>query len=90
MIDLILNWTRRSDEPPEIVRLRSSELDLAKLVTHKHTLGSDYAALMGDILERTSAIPLPDPESALGTRIAGYESPESYERIGLRVPNRPA
>jgi len=45
---------------------------------------------MGDILERTRAIPLPDPESALGTRITGYESPESYERIGLRATDRPA
>jgi hypothetical protein len=90
VIDLILNWVRRNDEPLEIVRLRSSELDLEKLVTSKHTLGSDFAALMGDILERTSAIPLPDPESALGTRITCYESPESYERIGLRIPDRPA
>jgi hypothetical protein len=67
-----------------------NDLDLESLVTHKHTLGSDFAALMGDIMERTSAVPLPDPESALGTRIAFYENPELYERVGLRLPDRTA
>ncbi|MBW1843762.1 MAG: hypothetical protein JRJ05_05415 [Deltaproteobacteria bacterium] len=88
VIDLILNWIRRYDEPLEIVRLRLIDLDLESLVTHTHALGSHFAALMGDILERTHAIPLPDPESALGTRITCYESPERYERAGLRVPER--
>jgi hypothetical protein len=88
VIDLVLNWIRRYDEPLKIVRLRLNDLDLESLVTHTHTLGSHFAALMGDILERTRAIPLPDPESALGTRITCYESPERYERAGLRVPER--
>jgi hypothetical protein len=90
VIDLILNWTRRNDEPLEIVRLRMNDLDLESLVTSTDALGSDFAALMGEILERTSAVPLPDPESALGTRIACYESQERYERIGLRVQDRAA
>jgi hypothetical protein len=88
VIDLILNWIRRYDEPLEIVRLRLNDLDLESLVTSTHALGSHFASLMGDILERTRAIPLPDPESALGTRINCYESPERYERVGLRVPER--
>jgi hypothetical protein len=88
VIDLILNWTRRYDEPLKIVRLRLNDLDLESLVTHTHALGSHLAALMGDILERTRAIPLPDPESALGTRVNCYESQECYERAGLRVPER--
>lgn len=41
-------------------------------------------------MERTSAIPLPDPESALGTRITCYRNQEIYERIGLRVFDRTA
>ncbi len=41
-------------------------------------------------MERTSAAPLPDPESALGTRITCYRNRESYERIGLRVSDRTA
>lgn len=90
VIDLILNWTRRKDEPLEIVRLRLNDLDLESLVTRKHALGSDFAALMSDIMERTSAIPLPDPESALGTRIICYKNPELYERVGLRIPDRAA
>ena len=88
VIDLILNWIRRYEEPLEIVRLRLNDLDLEGLVTRTHTFGSDFAALMGEILERTRAIPLPDPESALGTRVICYESQECYERAGLRVPER--
>jgi hypothetical protein len=88
VIDLILNWIRRYDEPLEIVRLRLNDLDLESLATRTHAIGSHFASLMGDILERTRAIPLPDPESALGTRITRYESPERYERVGLRVPER--
>ena len=90
VIDLILNWTRRKDEPLVIVRLRLSDIDLGSLVTRKHTLCSDFAALMGDIMERTNAVPLPDPESALGTRITCYKSQELYERVALRVPDRAA
>ena len=41
-------------------------------------------------MERTSAVPLPDPESALGTRITCYRNQEIYERIGLRVSDRTA
>jgi hypothetical protein len=88
VIDLVLNWIRRYDEPLKIIRLRLNDLDLESLVSHTHALGSHFASLMGDILERTHAIPLPDPESALGTRITSYESPERYERAGLRVPER--
>jgi len=65
-----------------------NDLDLESLVTREQALGSDFATLMGEILERTSAIPLPDPESALGTRITCYESPELYERVALRVTDR--
>jgi hypothetical protein len=90
VIDLILNWTRRKDEPLVIVRLRLDDIDLGSLVTRKHTLCSDFAALMGDIMERTNAVPLPDPESALGTRITCYKSQELYERVALRVPDRAA
>jgi hypothetical protein len=85
VIDLISNWTRRGDERLAIVRLRVADLDLETLVTRKHALGSDFAAFMGDIMERTRAIPLPDPESALGTRITCFQSHELYQQVGLRV-----
>lgn len=88
VVDLILNWARRQDERLEITRLRVEELDFERLVSRKHALGSDFAALMGDIMERTSAVPLPDPESALGTRITCFASPDLYENIALRAAAR--
>lgn len=86
IIDLVTNWTRRAEEPLRIVRLRVDELDLASLVDPGHGLGSDLAALLGEIMERTRAIPLPDPDSVLGTRVACFETSEHYERDALRVP----
>lgn len=85
VIDLILNWARRRAEPLEIVRLRLHELDLESLDLRERRLGSDFAALMGEIMERTSAVPLPDPESALGTCITCFGSPELYEQVALRT-----
>ena len=85
VIDLIRNWAARKEERLDIVRLRVDQLDLGKLVTRKHALVSDFAALMGDIMERTHAIPLPDPDSALGNRISCFGTPELYERLALRA-----
>jgi len=85
VIDLVSNWTRRGEERLEIVRLRVDELDLATLISRENAVGSDLASLLGDILERTRAVPLPDPESALGMRIARFETPEDYAREALRV-----
>ena len=85
LVDLIRNWTERDRAPLQVVRLRVAELDLQRLVTRKHALGSDFAALMGEIMERSAAIPLPDPESALGTRITCFETPALYERVALRL-----
>jgi hypothetical protein len=85
VVDLIRNWAGRKEERLDIIRLRVDDLDLAKLVTRKHALCSDFAALMGEIMERTSAIPLPDPDSALGNRISCFGSPELYEQLALRA-----
>ncbi len=41
-------------------------------------------------MELTSAVPLPDPESALGTRITCYGNQQIYERVGLLVSDRTA
>jgi hypothetical protein len=85
VVDLVRNWTRRHQETLDIVRLRLPDLDLASLVSQEHAVESDFAAFMGDVLERSSAVPLPDPESALGTRISCFANPELYERVALRL-----
>jgi hypothetical protein len=85
LIDLISNWSQRGVSPLVVTRLRLDELDLAALVQSTHALGSALTTLMGDIMERSRAVPLPDPESALGMRIARFESLADYEREALRV-----
>ena len=46
--------------------------------------GGGLAALLGEILDRSHAVPLPDPESALGLCLTSYEFLGAYERESLR------
>ena len=84
IIDLVLNWTRRDAEPLRTVRLRADAFDPATLAPGPCVAGGALAALLGEILDRSHAVPLPDPESALGLRLAGFESLEAYESESLR------
>ena len=84
VIDLVLNWTRRDEEPLRTVRLRADSFDPTALAPGPCAAGGGLAALLGEILDRSHAVPLPDPESALGLCLTCYESLEAYERESLR------
>ena len=84
IIDLVLNWKRRDAEPLRTVRLRADAFDPATLAPGPCVAGGALAALLGEIFDRSHAVPLPDPESALGLRLACFESLEAYERESLR------
>ena len=86
VIDLLLNWSRQDREPLKVVRLRGDALEGAQLVPGSCIAGGQLAAFLGEILLRSHAVPLPDPESALGLRLRSFESLESYEREVLHCP----
>lgn len=78
LIDCVLNWRRREHEPLRVVRMRLDAFEPKMLVEDS---GEDpLETFLAELLERSHAIPLPDPESALGLRCAGFESLEAYER----------
>lgn len=85
VIDLVRNWTRRGEEALRVVRLRCDRFDLEQLAPGACAAGGALAALCGWILERSRAVPLPDPESALGLRVARFESSARYEQESLRA-----
>lgn len=84
LVDLTLNWSRRAREAVRVIRLRSDGFDPAALLTGAQRSGEGLAGFLGELLERSRAVPLPDPESALGLRLAAFESPEDYEDAVLR------
>ncbi len=80
VIDLIRRMRGASRaEPPLIARIRGDSLDVAALLGEPGLSASDLSAFLGEILERTRAVPLPDPESALGVRLACFASLAEYE-----------
>jgi hypothetical protein len=83
LVDLVLNWTQRGSEPLRIIRLRSGTGDFPHLTAHDGG-ATPLAKLLGDLLERARAIPLPDPESALGLRLAHFASLDAYQTDVLR------
>jgi hypothetical protein len=80
VIDLVFNWTRRSREALRLLRMRDDSFDPARFASSGEDPLAGFLAL---ILERSCAIPLPDPESALGLRPAVFESLHAYERALL-------
>lgn len=78
LVDFILNWRRRGSEPLRVVRLRVDAFEPKCLVDDA---GEDpLETFLAELLERSHAVPLPDPESALGLRRSSFASLADYER----------
>ncbi len=80
VIDLVLNWSRQGAEPLRVVRVRGDAIDGAELVPGPCVAGGELASFLGEVLLRSRAVPLPDPESALGLQLTTFESLDRYER----------
>lgn len=83
-VDLVCRWPREGDEPVLAVRLDASAFDPVSLVPHRSVDGGPLSGFLGEMLERSRAVPLPDPESALGLRFASFASFAEYEDAVLR------
>jgi hypothetical protein len=77
IVDCILNWRRRQHETLRIVRLYMDDFEPSKFV---RVATPDLPAFLTELFERCQASPLPDPESALGVRIAEFENLACYQR----------
>ena len=82
VIDCVLNWRRREAEPLRVVRMRLDSFEPKSLI--EETGEDPLESFLAELLERTHAVPLPDPESALGLRRVRFESLEAYENSVLR------
>lgn len=88
VVDLLLNWREAGDGPLRAVRLRSDGLGPCGQETSVEDPGAALRGLLARLMERSRAIPLPDPDAALGLMIPAYASLAEYEREVLKVERR--
>ena len=85
IVDLLLNWSELSDAPLRSIRLRSDRYDPARLIHPLSSPTKTLRALLDELLKRTNATPLPDPESATGRPFRVYKYVRAYQRQVLKV-----
>ena len=83
VVDLLLDppWSDRA--VLRALRLRSNDFDPRRLVGGEQAVAA-FRALLQRLLDLSEAVPLPDPESAIGNPFKMYDSVETYEREVLR------
>ena len=86
VIDLHLRATRPG-RPRSSLRMRADAFDPAKLFPDRTDAGQALRALLSELLDRSGALPLPDPDSALAVRPQRYECLAAFEAAMLaRLP----
>jgi hypothetical protein len=78
VMDLVLR-APRPGRPRSLLRMRSDAFDPAALFPDRTDAGQALRALLAELLDRSGAVPLPDPDSALGVRPQLFESLTSFE-----------
>jgi hypothetical protein len=85
VIDLLLNWSEGSDPTLRVVRLRSDGFDPRMVMAAPPDEDEALRSFLSELLARSRAIQLPDPDSALGVRLRAFDELEIYEREVLQV-----
>ena len=83
--DLLMNVRNDDDTPLRIARLRTDEFDPLVLMPEETDSGAALQVFLGKLMEYTHAIPLPDPEAALGLVVPRFDSLDAYEQQVLQV-----
>jgi hypothetical protein len=73
----------RAGRPRSALRMRCDTFDPASLFPDRTDAGQALRAMLSDLLERTRAIPLPDPDSALAIQPQQFESLAAFEEAVL-------
>jgi hypothetical protein len=85
IVDLLMNVRNDDDTPLRIARLRTDEFDPLALMPEESDSGAALQVFLGKLMEYTHAIPLPDPEAALGLVVPRFDSLDAYEQEVLQV-----
>jgi hypothetical protein len=85
IVDLLMNSRGDDDTPLRVVRLRDDEFDPLALMPEESDSSAALQAFLSKLMEHTHAIPLPDPEAALGLVVPHFDSLDAYEQQVLQV-----
>jgi hypothetical protein len=85
IVDLVLNWKAAKHETLRVIRLRGDQFDPRRLVAEQSSPIDALRAFVKKLLERSSAIALPDAEAALGRPFASFDELVIYQRAVLIV-----
>ena len=77
VVELVLR--AREGRPRSALRMRCDTFDASTLFPDRTDAGQAVRAMLADLLERTRAIPLPDPDSALAIQPQRFESLAAFE-----------
>jgi len=80
VVDLLLDGPWTDAAALRVVRLKSSAFDPRKLAGDFEDPAAALRAVLDDLLRATEAVPLPDPQAAVGRPFAVFSSIEAYER----------
>ena len=78
LVDLVLQRSRRR-APRRVLRLREDRFDAQALFPERTDAGQALRSLLSELLERSHAVPLPDPDSALGLRPQHFACLDAYQ-----------
>jgi len=85
LIDILLNWREESDPTLRVVRLRSDGFDPRMVLEAPPDEDEALRSFLSELLARSTALPLPDPDSALGVKLRTFDELALYQREVLRV-----
>ena len=85
LVDLVLNWMTPKNETLRVIRMRGDQFDPRRVLAGQGSAADSLRVLVKTVIERSSAIPLPDREAALGRPFASFESLAIYQRAVLFV-----
>jgi hypothetical protein len=78
LLDLVLQRSRRR-APRRVLRLRADRCDAEALFPDVSDARETLQCLLGELLERSHAIPLPDPDSVLAGPTRRFDSLDDYQ-----------
>ena len=85
IVDLMTNWTELSEGPLCLVRLRSDRFAVAELFPEAGGSIAAFRKMLDQLLYRSAAVQLPDPEGARGRPFRHFSNLETYQRQVLNV-----
>jgi tetratricopeptide (TPR) repeat protein len=85
VIDLVLNWGGQGDATLRVVRLRSDGFDPRMVIEAPEGPAEAFHSFLSELLERSNALPLPDPDGELAVNARGFDDIAVYQREILHV-----